>query len=71
MKKIFHSINIFAYYHTTWENVASTINRNAEPERKIASVYGINTRPAKSRQVLYSYENLYSRYIDRNFSVNS
>ena len=33
--------------------------------------YGIKTRPAKTRQVLYSYEKLYSRYIDRNFSVNS
>ena len=33
--------------------------------------YGINTRPAKNRQVLYSYKKFYSRFIGRNFSVNS
>ena len=33
--------------------------------------FSMNTRSAKNRQVLYSYEKLYSRFIDRNFSVNS
>ena len=56
----------------TWQNVASTINNwNAQARKENFKCYDIKTRPAKDRQVLYSYKKLYSRYIDWNFSLNS
>ena len=39
MEKNFHSINIYAYNQTTWQNVASTINnRNAQAKGKFQAL---------------------------------
>ena len=55
MEKKFNSINIFAFYQTTWQNVASTINnRNAQAKGKFQVLrYLDNTckKPARALQL--------------------
>ena len=71
-RQLFHSINIFAYYHTTWQNVASTIkNWNPQAKGKFQVFPVLKQELQKSRQVLYSHKKLYPSYIDRNISMNS
>jgi len=61
MEKLLHSIHIFAYFHTTWQNVASTINnKNVQVKAENFKCYGIRTRPAKKRQGRYNVKKLCS-----------
>ena len=72
-RKIIHSTNILDLPATIqlckmWRRQSTT---EMLKQKENFKCYGIKTRPAKDRQVLYCYKILYSRYIDWNFSLDS
>ena len=68
MEKLFQSIDIFTYYQTTWQNVASTINNRNAQEKGEFQVLRYLEQDLQKTGMDFT-KPLFSTGIDRNFPV--